>query len=112
MIWPVAALAALFLCFVVVYGTRLQARVRPGETRRRSATYTETTARDCGCFETRVHEHEQWHKERTHHGSGSSTKGMKSARPLSGPPNVPAPTIITSIGVGTIVQTCRTGGCQ
>ena len=27
MIWPVAALAALFLCFVVVYGTRLQARV-------------------------------------------------------------------------------------
>jgi hypothetical protein len=31
MIWPVAALAALFLCFVVVYGTRLQARV---ETRR------------------------------------------------------------------------------
>jgi hypothetical protein len=27
MIWPVAALAALFLCFVVVYGTRLQARL-------------------------------------------------------------------------------------
>jgi len=27
MIWPVAALAAVFLCFVVVYGTRLQARV-------------------------------------------------------------------------------------
>jgi hypothetical protein len=27
MIWPVAALAALFLCFVVVYGTRLQARI-------------------------------------------------------------------------------------
>ena len=31
MIWPVAALAALFLlCFVVVYGTRLQARVESG----------------------------------------------------------------------------------
>jgi hypothetical protein len=27
MIWPVAALAASFLCFVVVYGTRLQARI-------------------------------------------------------------------------------------
>jgi hypothetical protein len=27
MIWPVAALAGLFLCFVVVYGTRLQARI-------------------------------------------------------------------------------------
>jgi hypothetical protein len=27
MIWPVAALAAIFLCFVVVYGTRLQAQV-------------------------------------------------------------------------------------
>jgi len=27
MIWPVAALAALFLSFVIVYGTRLQARV-------------------------------------------------------------------------------------
>jgi hypothetical protein len=27
MIWPVAALAALVLCFVVVYGTRLQARI-------------------------------------------------------------------------------------
>jgi hypothetical protein len=31
MIWPVAALAGLFLCFVVVYGTRMQARL---ETRR------------------------------------------------------------------------------
>jgi len=30
MIWPVAALAAVFLCFVVVYGTRLQARVESG----------------------------------------------------------------------------------
>lgn len=27
MIWPVAALAAVFLGFVVVYGTRLQARI-------------------------------------------------------------------------------------
>ena len=27
MIWPVAALAGLFLCFVVVYGTRLQAQI-------------------------------------------------------------------------------------
>jgi hypothetical protein len=27
MIWPVAALAAVLLCFVVVYGTRLQARI-------------------------------------------------------------------------------------
>jgi hypothetical protein len=27
MIWPVAALAVLLLCFVVGYGTRLQARV-------------------------------------------------------------------------------------
>jgi hypothetical protein len=27
MIWPVAALAAFLLCFVVVYGTRLQARI-------------------------------------------------------------------------------------
>ena len=26
MIWPVAALAVLLLCFVVGYGTRLQAR--------------------------------------------------------------------------------------
>jgi hypothetical protein len=34
MIWPVAALAALFLCFVVVYGTRLQAQVE----RRRDST--------------------------------------------------------------------------
>jgi hypothetical protein len=32
MIWPVAALAALFLCFVVVYGTRLQARVEASRT--------------------------------------------------------------------------------
>jgi hypothetical protein len=34
MIWPVAALAALFLSFVVVYGTRLQAQVdrRRGDT--------------------------------------------------------------------------------
>ncbi len=27
MIWPVAALAVLLLCFVVVYGTRVQAGV-------------------------------------------------------------------------------------
>jgi hypothetical protein len=27
MIWPVAALAVLLLCFVIGYGTRLQARV-------------------------------------------------------------------------------------
>jgi hypothetical protein len=27
MIWPVAALAASLLCFVVVYGTRLQTRI-------------------------------------------------------------------------------------
>jgi hypothetical protein len=31
MIWPVAALAALFLCFVVVYGTRLQAQIEAGD---------------------------------------------------------------------------------
>jgi hypothetical protein len=30
MIWPVAALAVLLLCFVVVYGTRVQARVDSG----------------------------------------------------------------------------------
>jgi hypothetical protein len=30
MIWPVAALAAVFLCFVVVYGTRLQAQIEAG----------------------------------------------------------------------------------
>jgi len=34
MIWPVAALAAVFLCFVVVYGTRLQARIEARDTRR------------------------------------------------------------------------------
>jgi hypothetical protein len=31
MIWPVAALAGLFLCFVVVYGTRLQARLEASQ---------------------------------------------------------------------------------
>ena len=30
MIWPVAALAVLLLCFVVGYATRLQARVGSG----------------------------------------------------------------------------------
>jgi hypothetical protein len=30
MIWPVAALAVLLLCFVVGYGTRVQARVASG----------------------------------------------------------------------------------
>ena len=34
MIWPVAALAAVFLCFVVVYGTRLHARIEAHDTRR------------------------------------------------------------------------------
>ena len=29
MIWPVAALAVLLLCFVLGYGTRLQARIEP-----------------------------------------------------------------------------------
>jgi hypothetical protein len=32
MIWPVAALAFCLLCFVVVYGTRLQARVERRDT--------------------------------------------------------------------------------
>lgn len=30
MIWPVAALAVLILCFVVGYGSRIQARVDSG----------------------------------------------------------------------------------
>ncbi len=32
MIWPVAALAVLLLGFVVVYGSRLQARIETGLT--------------------------------------------------------------------------------
>ena len=32
MIWPVAALAVFLLGFVVVYGSRLQARLEPGVT--------------------------------------------------------------------------------
>jgi hypothetical protein len=36
MIWPVAALAVFFLGFVVVYGSRLQARVEAGSRRRPS----------------------------------------------------------------------------
>jgi hypothetical protein len=32
MIWPVAALAILMLAFVVVYGSRLQARLETGAT--------------------------------------------------------------------------------
>ena len=35
MIWPVAALAAVFLCFVVVYGTRLQAQIEATRDTRR-----------------------------------------------------------------------------
>jgi len=31
MIWPVAALAVLLLCFVVGYGTRLQARIESSD---------------------------------------------------------------------------------
>ena len=34
MIWPVAALAVVLLGFVVVYGSRLQARVEAGATGR------------------------------------------------------------------------------
>jgi hypothetical protein len=30
MVWPVAALAVFLLGFVVVYGSRLQARLEPG----------------------------------------------------------------------------------
>ena len=39
MIWPVAALAVLLLGFVVVYGSRLQARLEAGVT---GATHDES----------------------------------------------------------------------